>query len=136
MKISLALGERKPLSRQTAWGCLMSNVAMPGAGSLASGRKVGYAQMLMSFVGIGVSGVFGIRLIFWMLSKWSAMRDPATDQLDLMAAMWRVFVWPLIGFVIFGLSWLWALGTSLAVVAEAKRTATAEPPSNPVPPKL
>ena len=37
MKISLALGNPQALSRQTAWGCLTTNLAMPGFGSLVLG---------------------------------------------------------------------------------------------------
>ena len=48
MKISLALGQRKPLDRTTAWGCLTANLAVPGCGSLVAGRVSGYFQLLLA----------------------------------------------------------------------------------------
>ena len=52
MKISLALGPRRPLSRQTAWGCLTTNLALPGAGSLVAGRVSGYPQLALGVGGM------------------------------------------------------------------------------------
>ena len=51
-KISLALGQRQALSRQTAWGCFTTNLALPGFGSLVAGRISGYFQVALAMVGL------------------------------------------------------------------------------------
>ena len=63
MKISLALGQARPLSRSEAKGCLTANLALPGSGSLVAGRAVGYFQMAFYLAGfiisiIGAAGFF------------------------------------------------------------------------------
>ena len=65
MKISLALGPRQPLSRQTAWGYLTSNLALPGSGSLLAGRISGYAQLALGLGGLLMTVVFGLRFMLW-----------------------------------------------------------------------
>jgi hypothetical protein len=129
MKISLALGERRPLSRQTAWGCLTSNIALPGSGSLMAGRKSGYLQVLLGIGGMVLTVIFGLRGLLWMLANWSRMRDPAIDQIAVMSDMWSVLRWAFLGMAIFGLGWLWALATGYGIVRAAKN-------DSPVPPKL
>jgi hypothetical protein len=129
MKISLALGERRPLSRQTAWGCLTSNIALPGSGSLMAGRKSGYPQALLGIGGMVLSLIFGVRALLWMLANWSRMHDPAIDQFAVMGEMWSVLRWALLGIGIFGLGWLWALASSYGIVCSAKN-------DSPAPPKL
>lgn len=129
MKISLALGERRPLSRQTAWGCLTSNIALPGSGSLMAGRKSGYPQALLGIGGMVLTVIFGLRGLLWMLANWSRMRDPAIDQIAVMSDMWSVLRWAFLGMAIFGLGLLWALITSYGIVRSAKN-------DSPVPPKL
>jgi hypothetical protein len=127
MKISLAVGERRPLSRQTAWGCLTTNIALPGFGSLVAGRKSGYAQALLSIGGMVVSVIFGVRALLWMLANWSRMHDPAVDQFAVMGEMWAVLRWAFLGIAIFGLGWLWALASSFGIVRSAN-TDSAVPP--------
>jgi hypothetical protein len=130
MKISLALGERRPLSRQTAWGFLTSNIALPGSGSLMAGRKSGYPQLVLGLGGMILSLVFGVRALLWMLANWSRMHDPAVDQFQVIGEMWQVLVWALLGIAIFGLAWLWALATSYAIVSSAKDESAAPPKLN------
>ena len=127
MKISLALGERRPLSRQTAWGCLTSNIALPGSGSLMAGRKSGYPQAFLGLGGMVLTVIFGVRALLWMLANWSRTRDPATDQFAVMGEMWSVLRWAFLGMAIFGLGWLWALASSYAIVRSAKNDPSAPP---------
>src|ERR1051326_6972094 len=107
MKISLGLGERRPLSRQTAWGCLTTNMAMPGFGSLMAGRVSGYPQAFLGIVGMVLTTVFGVRFLVWMLANWSRTHDPATDQGELFLQMWLVVRWAFLGMLLFGAGWLW-----------------------------
>jgi hypothetical protein len=129
MKISLALGERRPLSRQTAWGCLTANMALPGSGSLPAGRISGYPQLLFAIVGTVLTTVFGVRLLLWMLANWARLRDPAADHREIFLQMWLVLRWALLGMGLFAVSWLWALATGYDIVRSARN-------ETPAPPKL
>lgn len=130
MKISLALGRRGPISRQTAWGCLTTNVAMPGLGSLVAGRVSGYFQLLLSVVGLIISMIFTAQAFYWLLTHWAEMHDPNADPLSTLAELMHVLRWPVIGFGVFGAGWLWALGSSLDILRAARKA-----PQN-IPPKL
>jgi hypothetical protein len=127
MKISLALGERRPVSRQTAWGFLTSNIALPGSGSLMAGRKSGYPQLVLGIGGMVLTLIFGVRALVWILANWSRTRDPAVDQFAVMGEMWSVLRWAFLGMAVFGLGWLWALVTSYAIVHTAKTDSPAPP---------
>jgi hypothetical protein len=128
MKISLALGPRQPLSRQTAWGFLTTNLALPGFGSLAAGRKSGYFQATLTIVGMAFTMIFGIRFIIWSLSNWSRLHDPASDQFAALGEMWQGVRWALLGIGIFAIGWVWALATSLAILSSATRGQPSVPP--------
>ena len=129
MKISLALGQPRTLSRQTAWGCFTTNLALPGFGSLAAGRRIGYLQVALTIVGMALTMIFGVRFVLWTLENWSRLHDPAADQVSALGEMWLAVRWALLGISIFGLGWLWALATSFAIVHSAAETApSATPP--------
>src|ERR1017187_2944660 len=109
MKVSLALGPRRPLSRQTAWGCLTTNLAMPGFGSLVAGRVSGYGQAALAIGGMALTMVFGLRFIWWYIANWSRFHDAGADPTAGLTEMWAFLKGPLLGFVMFGVGWLWAL---------------------------
>lgn len=121
MKFSLTLGQRRPLDRQTAWGCLTANlVGVPGLGSLAAGRRSGYGQMLLAVGGLAISSIFGVRFILWFISH-SAQANQGDDAgLEQMQGIWLHLRWALLGIVIFACGWLWALSSSLSILAGAK----------------
>jgi hypothetical protein len=131
MKISLALGPRRVLSRQTAWGCFTSNLALPGAGSLAAGRISGYAQLALGLGGMALSILLGIRFVVWYFANWSRLHDPYGDPLTSMGELWLALRWPLLGFGLFALGWLWSLATGLQIVQAAKAAEQKQ-----VPPRL
>jgi hypothetical protein len=131
MKVSLRLGERRPLSRQTAWGCFTSNLAFPGSGSLAAGRRSGYPQLLLTFAGLILSMVFGVRFVLWSLGNWGRLHDLQMEPTVVFGEMWRVMRWALLGLATFGFSLLWALATSLQILRSAK-----EPEQGNLPPRL
>ena len=127
MKISLALG-RAPLSRQTAWGCFTTNLALPGFGSLVAGRRAGYPQAFLALAGMGLTMVFGGRFIIWFLSNWQHIHDPNNDPASTFAELWHVLRWAVLGFALFGLGWLWALMSSLGILAATRRDPLVVPP--------
>src|SRR5262245_45376162 len=120
MKISLALGPRQPLSRQTAWGCFVANLGLPGAGSLAAGRYSGYAQLALAAAGTFVTIAFGSRAIAWYVANWSRLHQAQMDPLEALEEMWVVLRWALLGIGIFLTGWLWALATSLIIIRSSR----------------
>jgi hypothetical protein len=130
MKISLALGPRERLSRETAWGCFTSNLALPGLGSLMAGRAVGYAQMVLAVGGLGLTLILGLRFLAWYLMNNARLRGTQDDPWATLLEVWHALRWPVVGMSVFVLGLLWALWTSVQVLQAAKR----EPPT--VPPKL
>ena len=131
MKISLALGRRQPLSRQTAWGCFTTNLALPGFGSLVAGHPVGYGQAVLAVGGMVLTAVFGLRFIYWNLSNWARLHDPQADPLAVLGEMWLAVRWAVLGLVLFAVGLLWALTTSMQILHEAKRKEQSS-----VPPRL
>ena len=130
MKISLTRGPHGPLSSQTAWGCLTSNLALPGSGSLLAGRPSGYGQLLLALVGLAVSLIFGVRFVIWHFSNGTRLHGPDVDSIEALREIWVQLRWAVLGFGIFILSMLWALVTSLAILASARKvdTPTKPPP--------
>jgi hypothetical protein len=140
MKISLALGPRQPLSRQTAWGCLTANLALPGSGSLVAGRVSGYVQLVLALGGTIMSTVFGLPFIVWSVANWARFYGAEADALTAFKEKWGLVRWALLGIGIFGVGWLWAIGTGLQILHSAKNVEPANVPprlgSSTIPPKL
>ena len=128
MRVSLALGERRPLDRATAWGCLTSNLGMPGSGTLVAGRRSGYVQGLLALAGVGLTTVFGLRFIAWYLANFARLREEWIDPFAAAGEVWMAVRWALLGMALFAVGWLWALGSSLLIVREARRTGSGSPP--------
>ena len=120
MKISLVLGPRRALSRQTAWGCLMSNLALPGLGSLMAGRVSGYPQLLFAVAGMVFTVTSGTRFVFWYVANWSQLQNPDADPFTTLGELWKELRWPVLGMGIFCAALLWALITSLTILREAR----------------
>ena len=120
-KISLVLGRRQPLSPETALGCLSTNLAVPGSGSLLAGRISGYPQLAMALGGMVMTFVCGARFVAWSVSHWSDFQAPDADPILTLTNLWLAARWPLLGIGCFAFGWLWALFTSFDIVREAKR---------------
>jgi len=134
MKLSLALGPRQPLSRQTAWGCFTSNLAFPGFGSLLAGRRVGYFQIPFTVVGLGLTLICGVPTLAWGFSNYTRIQQNQDDPVEALSEMWLHFRWPLLGIAVFFLGLLWALATSLSIMAKARADEKTAP--RPIPPML
>jgi hypothetical protein len=104
---------------------------MPGFGSLMAGRVCGYAQVALAVGGMIVTVVFGARFIFWFVANWSRFHEPEADATAGLSEMWQFLKWPLLGFGLFFVGWLWALVTSLRIVGSAGKAESAS-----VPPRL
>ncbi len=108
--------------RQTAQGWLATNLVMPGAGSLAGGRKVGLLQLVLCLAGFALTLVFGVRFIYWSLAHWSEYHgaNADIDPFKPLRDLWQQARWPLLGIALFALSWLWALATSRSLLVDSK----------------
>jgi len=127
MKYSLTLRPRRALNRSEARACLAANIALPGAGSLAAGRAVGYWQMATAFGGFIITILTGIPMIRWCLANWPRLNDPLTG-LDLLPDLLRQAFFPMIGIGVFVAGILWSISTGLQLVAQA--------PKDGVPPRI
>ncbi len=125
MKTFLAKENPDLSPREAAKGCLTANLAVPGLGSILVGRKIGFVQMAIYFAGFALTLTFGLRLIYSALSNWSAFYaefySPGADVLYALSDLWQRTRWALLGIFLFLISWVWALATSRAVIAEANK---------------
>jgi len=128
MKLSLALGNRDTLDRQTAQVCMATNLGLPGFGSLMAGRAVGYAQAALTLAGFALTIVGGLQFFVWFFANGSKFNDPMADPVDNLRTLWLAVRWPLLGLALFGVSWLWALATSFAILRAVPRSDVAEKP--------
>ena len=135
MKISLALGPRQPLSRQVAWGCFTTNLAMPGFGSLLAGRSVGYGQIPFTVIGFALSLIGVIRAFAGLVSNWPHLQQlQADDPTGYFIEMWSLLRLPVMGVALFFFGMLWSLLTSLSIMAQARKDELMA--RRPLPPKL
>jgi hypothetical protein len=130
-KLSLALAPRRRLSRQVAWGCFTTNLTLPGFGSLLAGRAIGYAQIAIAIAGFAITTIFGVRFIIWYFANYTRITQAQDDVGGNLYSVWLEVRWALLGMALFAVAWLWALGTSLLIVAESR---SGEGPG--VPPKI
>jgi hypothetical protein len=119
---------RRPLDRATAWGCLTSNLAIPGSGTIVAGRRTGYVQGALALAGMGLTTVYGVRFMTWYFANYARLQQNGTDPFMVMGELWLAVRWALLGMALFAIAWLWALGSSLAALIEARR---AEAPRKP-----
>jgi len=114
MKTSSAPAAQPPIDRPTAWACTLANAfTLPGLGTVAGGRKIGYVQAAGALLGFALSllGLIGIVRLWMKLGHLPEGFGP-----ELLTAM--------AGMGVFGGAWLWALGSSLSLLDEARRNAS------------
>jgi hypothetical protein len=104
---------------------------MPGFGSLVGGRASGYAQAALAIGGMILTMIFGVRFVWWYVANWSRFQGPEADPTAALGEMWPFLKWPLVGFGMFAMGWLWALATGLRIVSSARKAEAAT-----VPPRL
>ncbi|HWD18380.1 MAG TPA: hypothetical protein VHB20_03810 [Verrucomicrobiae bacterium] len=109
MKLSLRLRPRASMDHAEAVGCFTANLALPGAGSLAAGRAVGYAQLALTTVGTLVSVISCVTALRWFMATGG---EPGN-----LLELWRHVRWPLFGMGIFLVALVWALITGLQILA-------------------
>lgn len=116
--------------KATRRACLVANLSMPGLGSIAAGRKIGYVQMGVYLVGFAGSMV-SVLAFLWQWTSRGTMPQEITNP-ALVAGVLSIGV--------AGIAWLWALNTSRQVEAESRCASreSALPPRLPpeIPPEL
>ncbi len=133
MKISLALGPAGPRSRQVAWGCLTTNLTLPGIGSLLAGRAVGYFQIVVYMVGFALTIIFGIRFMVWYFNNSAHLQQIQADPDIYFHEVWLQVRWALLGIALCAVAWLWALMSSLGILAKARAH---DAMTRPIPPRI
>lgn len=114
MKTPSAPVPPKPIDRPAAWACTITNLAaLPGLGTIAAGRKVGYAQAALALTGFALNLVWA----FLLVRDWRAEGALPTD--------FRPSLWlGIAGVFIFGTGWLWSLSSSLQLHRQAGKPPT------------
>ena len=112
-------------TRETAWGCLVSNqLVLPGLGTILAGRPVGYVQAGFSALAALGAGIF----IVWAVPRLGEMLNVPDDDEQVLALLeaWRP--WLILGvgsIAVFLFTWIWAWCSSISILM-ASRT---NPPS-------
>jgi len=117
MKTSSDPAEAKRIDKPTAWACLAANLfTVPGVGTVAAGRKIGYLQAALGLVGFGLSvlGFVGI------LRDWG---ETGGQPEGMTPSLWVGVA----GICLWGASWLWALASSLRLHRQAREEAKKTP---------
>ena len=103
---------------------MTANLAVPGLGSIISGRKVGFVQMIIYFSGFVLTFFYGGGFAFRALTNWPAFHaefySPDTDIVAALSDLWHRIRWAFLGILLCAIGWLWALSTSRTMLAEAK----------------
>jgi hypothetical protein len=109
------------LTPETARGCLAANLGVPGAGTLAAGRRSGYLQFALALAGTVLTLTCGMRFIIWYFQNISRLHSAQLDDpLGILLEVWLAARWSLLGIALFAVGWLWALGSSFSILARAK----------------
>jgi|SRR6185437_6579972 len=116
------LAPTKPLTQSRAIYCFVVNqLATPGLGSLMGGRPLaGGGQITVALIGFFL-------MIFWFFQTMKAYYgimvggSGKAGNVNFLIA----------GALVFAVSWIWSLVTSISLIREAK----VEPPTPPTPPK-
>ncbi len=102
----------------------MSNLALPGVGSLHAGRRIGWAQIALATSGFLLTLVFG----GWFLAEWQRGGKLPTlvilENGGLPPHYFKFLKIGLAGMGLFGLALVWGILTSLFVYQEAKQHET------------
>jgi TM2 domain-containing membrane protein YozV len=103
---------RDGISRNAAWGCVVSNLVLPGLGTFLAHRRVaGVIQLVISQTGFALSLLWAILLVRDWVRQGSFPED-VTPHLAL----------GLIGAAIFLLAWIWSLVSSVEILHTSRKS--------------
>jgi hypothetical protein len=116
-----------------AWGCMTTNLALPGFGSLLGGRAVGYFQIAVYSTGFAFTIIFGIRFMVWYFSDAAHVLQVQADPDVYFHEVWLQVRWALLGIAVCAVAWLWALVSSMAIL---ERVRARDALTRPLPPRI
>ncbi len=119
MKGSFKLQTRRKLSHAEARACVAANLLLPGSGSLASGRKVGYAQMAAVFLAMLLTVVTSLPFFQWVMAG-GASPNPMDDGSQALHDLWIHIRWPLACVAGYVAATLWAAATGASILRESQ----------------
>jgi hypothetical protein len=128
VKLVPASRAKGPANRKEAWACLTANLALPGSGSLAAGKPIGYYQLALAAVGFIIMVVTGIHLLEWWMGNGNETNQTSDDPVQNLSILWHEIRGPLAGLGVAAMALLWAWITSLQILSAH--------PKNPVPPRI
>jgi hypothetical protein len=112
------------LDAHKARACLLSNLlVLPGIGSLAGGRRIGWAQIGLAAIGLCASSAGTVLSYRWIMKNREAMVGGMADPDGLLFPL-GVAVG---GLVVFAVAWLWALSTGISMLYHAKQVQVPAP---------
>lgn len=105
---------RKPsrIDRSTAWGYVLSNLVLPGLGTLAARRRLaGTLQLVVSQTGF-------VLMVVWTISFVRAWMQQGNLPDDLGPH----FGLGLLGMALFLLGWIWSLASSAGILQDSRKS--------------
>lgn len=83
---------------------------------------LGCVQLAVYFTAFALTVIIGTAFLFWMIPHWSEINqtDP-DDPLARLRLMWPHVRWAFFGVLLFAISWVWALQTSLSLLKKARQ---------------
>jgi hypothetical protein len=112
----------KDKKKSPSWSYLVANLAvLPGLGSIGANKRVGYVQIVLAIAGMAMSLYFAIWMINLLVTRYSPDQE--------ISSISELFRWPeektrygigASGIALFGIAWIWALATSLALMRRDK----------------
>ena len=104
---------------------IINQLALPGLGTVMAGRKIGYAQLVLSVTGFVCLNIFLVLALPEVGALWNEMLHPSDDAFALLNLLekWKTRIaLAFAGIILFGIAWLWALGTSVKAVRRGNKT--------------
>ena len=99
-------------ARRAAWIGLLSNLLVPGLGTILAGRRVqGALQLVVSQVGFVLSFIWAVLFVLRWIHEGNVPED-ITPHLAL----------GLIGVAIFILAWIWSLASSVEILYASRKS--------------
>ncbi|MGZ4964565.1 MAG: hypothetical protein ACXWBP_01705 [Limisphaerales bacterium] len=88
---------------------------MPGSGSLIAGRWIGYFQIVLALLGLGVSLIRTIQVFVWYLHNYHRINE-SSDPLAGLIELGHQLLKPAVGFAIFAVAICWGVVTSWSII--------------------
>jgi hypothetical protein len=100
------------IDRSTAWGYVLSNLVLPGLGTLAARRRLaGTLQLVVSQAGFVLMVIWTISFVRAWMQQGNLPDDPGPH-----------FGVGLLGMALFLLAWIWSLASSAGILQDSRKS--------------